>query len=122
MNVDELLQTVSDPLMEMTHGDAVLGTPVKLGTVTVIPISRISVGLGGGGGTGEGEAKDAKHGRMAGSGTGEGGGAAARIRPVALLALTSQGARVLPIPGKQGTLDKVLEKIPALIERFGPKS
>lgn len=121
-DIQEILEAVSGPLRDVANGEAVVGSPIQLGAVTVYPISRVSIGLGAGGGHGENpEGKgDGKHGRPE-SGLGGGSGGGAKARPVAVLVFSGEGVTVLPIPDRKGKLDGILEKIPELIERFKPR-
>lgn len=121
-HLQEILEAISGPLSDVANGEAVVGSPIQLGSVTVYPISRVSIGLGGGGGRGENPEGHGtgKHGRPE-SGAGGGSGGGAKARPVAVLVLSGEGVTVLPIPDKKGKLDGILEKIPELIERFKPR-
>ncbi len=118
-HVQAILEKVSADLGSVANGDAVIGSPVKLGSVTVYPISRISVGLGAGGGKGENEAGvDDKGEKSHEAGTGGGSGGGAKAVPVAVLVFSPEGVSVLPIPHKKGKLDRLLEKLPGLVERI----
>lgn len=113
-HVEEILQAVSEELSAVAAGDAVVGSPIPLGAVTVYPISLVSVALGGGGGEGEmapeGTAKPEK-------GTGGGSGGGARACPVAVLVVGADGVKVLPLPQRKGAVEKLLEKIPDLVSQ-----
>lgn len=119
VNVEEILQAVAEELGGVAQGDTVVGSPVQLGPATVYPISLISLGLGAGGGQGEAEAssQDGK----GGNGTGNGGGAGVKARPVAVLVFQQDGVSVLPVPVKAGPLERLLERVPSLIERLKEK-
>lgn len=117
--IQEILGAVGGQLGEVASGDAVVGSAIKLGAVTVYPISRVSLGLGAGGGSGEDFGKHrsgAAEGPQHGTGGGTGGGA--KARPVAVLVFAEDGVSVLPIADKAGKFDQLLEKIPGLIERL----
>jgi len=116
--LQEILEVVGGGLAEVASGQAVVGSPIALGQVTVYPISRVSLGLGGGGGQGENEAKGDGKGKGPESGVGGGSGGGAKARPVAVLVVSPEGVSVLSIPDRQGKLDAILEKIPAFIERI----
>jgi len=118
LNVEEILQSVGDELGGVAHGDAVVGSPVKLGTATVYPISLVSLGLGGGGGEGE-EAANEKG--KAQSGTGQGGGGGVKARPVAVLVFQGDEVSVLQIPRKAGPVERFLERLPDLLEKLKEK-
>ncbi|MBI5548629.1 MAG: sporulation protein [Deltaproteobacteria bacterium] len=115
--ISDILEAVGEQVGDVASGDAVVGSPINVGAVTVYPISRLSLGLGVGGGSGDdlgrhGEAAGPQH----GSGGGAGGGA--KARPVALLVFAEEGVSVLPIADKAGKLELLLEKIPGLVERL----
>ncbi len=122
-----LVDSVSEQLSSVANSDVVVGSPLELGGVTVVPISRVSLGLGAGGGEGEGPAEGSgkKHGGSgsgkrgsAGKGSGGATGGAGKIRPVAVVVLGAEGVEVLPIDERTGRLDKLLDRIPELVERF----
>jgi uncharacterized spore protein YtfJ len=119
MNVEEMLQAIGEELGDVAQGDTVVGSPVKLGPATVYPISLIRVGLGGGGGQGESEAssQDGK----GGAGTGNGGGAGFKAKPVAVLVFLQDEVTVLPVPTEAGPLERMIERLPAFVERFREK-
>lgn len=119
VNVEEILDAVAGELGDVAQGDAVVGSPVKLGAATVYPISLISLGFGGGGGQGENEASSENGKAEAGAGSGGGGGV--KASPVAVLVFQQDEVSVLPLPRKAGPLERFLERLPDLIERFKEK-
>lgn len=118
VNVEEILEAVGEQLGGVAHGDAVVGSPVKLGTATVYPISLVSLGLGGGGGEGEEGPSDKG---KAQAGAGHGGGGGVKARPVAVLVFQGDEVNILPIPSKAGPVERFLERLPDLIEKFKEK-
>jgi len=113
-HVEEILQAVSEELGGASSGQAVIGSAVQLGPATVYPISMVSLGLGGGGGEGEQAAVD---GGAAEKGTGGGSAGGARACPVAVVAFTPEGVKVLPLPQRRGALERLLDRIPDLVDR-----
>ena len=117
-----LVDSISEQLSSVANSDTVVGSPLELGGMTVVPISRVSLGLGAGGGEGEGPAAGAgkKPGKpsSAGKGGGSGAGGAGKVRPVAVVVLGEEGVEVLPVEERTGKLDKLLDRIPELVERF----
>ena len=118
----DLIAMVAGKLEESAHSDVVVGEPIAIGGVTLVPLSRLSVGFGGGGGEGEGDvSQHLHHGRRGpkggrGKGIGQGAGLGARVRPVAVAIFSESGVEVLPIADKKGVLDKIMEKVPDVIE------
>jgi len=119
-SIIELLGLVSGELTGATQSEVVVGQPIDLGKVKIVPLSRLSLGMGLGGGEGEGEVhgKSRKGRTFGGHGKGFGGGsgAGARVRPVGVAIFTEDGVQVLPIADKKGILDKIFDKIPKVIE------
>ncbi len=118
VNVEEILEAVGEELGGVAHGDAVIGSPLKLGDATVYPISLVSLGLGGGGG--EGEESSGESGKGQG-GAGHGAGGGVKARPVAVLVFQGDQVTVLPIPSKAGPVERFLDRLPDLIEKFKDK-
>ena len=76
--------------------------------VTLIPVSRVSLGFGSGGGT-YGQTSE----RFGG-----GGGAGVKIDPVAFLVIKDGQTRMMPVAvPATATMDRVLEMAPQLIDR-----
>lgn len=119
----EIIEQVTNTLSDIAQSDVVVGTPFEVGKVTLVPISRVAAGFGGAGGEGKGDVQSGNKKRPEGSGTGKGGGSggAALVRPVAVVVFGEDGVEVLPIAEKQGKLEKLLDQIPDLIERFKEK-
>jgi uncharacterized spore protein YtfJ len=116
--IDEVLVAVSKKLGAVASSRTVVGEAMKLGEVTLVPVSRVSMGLGGGGGEGEGmpphnRGKGPSHGK--GIGLGSGGGV--KVAPIAVIAFTPAGVEVLAVPDKPCWLEKMADRIPEWIEK-----
>ena len=118
-HVHNIVEQVSTTLADIAQSDVVVGEPLEVGEVTVVPISRVAAGFGGGGGEGEGDAARRKN-HAAGTGKGKGGGSGggAIVRPIAVAVFGKEGVEILRIDEKMGKLEKFLDQIPDLIERF----
>lgn len=115
----ELMGLVLGRVEKVAKSDIVVGDPITMGDVTIVPLSRLTMGFGGGGGEGEGEAQQTKRGRSRkskGKGKGGGSGMGAKVRPVGVVVFGPDGVDVHPIPAKKGLLDKIFDRIPEVIE------
>jgi uncharacterized spore protein YtfJ len=110
--IKDLMAQVGEQLAATASSDVVVGTPIQIGTVTVVPLSRISLGLGVGAGATEGQQRKG----VSGKGGGTGGGA--KVRPVGAVVFSESGVEVLSLPDRPGKLDRLLDAIPGLIDRF----
>lgn len=116
--VIDLIHLISGQLEEAAQSDVVVGQPIELGAITLVPLSRLSVGLGLGGGEGDGEVHSGgrRRRRSKGRGLGAGAGMGAKVRPVAVAIFSESGVEVLPIADRKGTLDRIFDKIPEIID------
>ncbi len=116
----DLIALVSDQVGNVAQSDVVIGDPIELGATTIVPLSRVSIGFGGGGAQGEGEPPRKKGRRHGGKGRGGGGGAGGggKVRPVGVIVFGPDGVSVQPIADEKGVLDKLFDKVPALIEKL----
>ena len=109
--VVETLATLLKELQKYGTAESVIGKELHIGEITVVPITRISLGVGAGGGT-----KDKK--QVGGSGAGGGGGL--KVEPIAFLLIQKDQVSLLNI-GKRGPLDKLSEQVPMLLNRWMEK-
>jgi uncharacterized spore protein YtfJ len=116
-SIIDLIALVAGKLEETANSNVVVGEPIVIGGVTLVPLSRLTVGLGGGGGEGEGDAPEMKrHKGGRGKGAGQLAGIGARVRPVAVAIFSENDVEVLPIADKKGFFDKIMEKVPDVID------
>ena len=87
-SVSELMETTMTKIREMVDSNSVIGEPITTPDgVTLIPVSRVSLGFGSGGGT-YGQTSE----RFGG-----GGGAGVKIDPVAFLVIKDGQTRMVPV-------------------------
>ena len=107
--LNDMMETAMGKIREMVDSNSIIGEPITTPDgVTVIPISRVSVGFGSGGGD-YGTAK---------TNFGGGAGAAVKIDPVASLIVKDGVTRVMPVAVPAvATVDRVLELVPEVLDR-----
>ena len=119
-NLNEIIGTSLSKIKELANNETVIGDPISVpGGVTIIPVSRVSLGFASGGI----DFPD-KKGEHTATKFGGGGGTGVTVTPIAFL-IVSEGGNVelLPIinPSDADTLDKVgnlIEKAPSVLERI----
>ena len=107
--LSELMETTISKINEMVDSNAIVGEPITTADgVTLIPISRVSVGFGSGG-TDYGKNTEK---------FGGGGAAGIKVEPIAFLVVKDGAARLMPvgIPA-HSPLDRALEMVPGLLDR-----
>jgi len=115
--IHTILDMTLGGLGDLTKADMVTGKAVQINDKTIVPLIKMSVSVGGGGGSGEGEGKNGKH-PQGGKGVGGGAGGGAHLTPVAIIVKDTQGVRVLKVPHPKKGLEKLMDKIPALVEKI----
>ncbi len=109
INIEALLDKVSEHVKSLASTETVLGEEFKLGEFTCRPV--IKVGTGFGSGTGSGIDPKTKN-------QGSGGGAGAGIGVVPLGFLVTKGDEISFIPSdKKTALSSLLDKVPDLVEK-----
>ena len=112
-------------LSDLASADVVMAKPVEVNGKQLIPVLSLNVGFGGGGGKAEGEGSQPnphgpkKHGgKGKGKGAGSGAAGGARLVPIALVIRDGSGVRVLRVPKPKKGIEKLLDKIPDLVEKI----
>ena len=109
INIEALLDKVSEHVKSLASTETVLGEEFKLGEFTCRPV--IKVGTGFGSGTGSGIDPKTKN-------QGSGGGAGAGIGVVPLGFLVTKGDEISFIPSdKKTALSSLLDRVPDLVEK-----
>lgn len=119
-NIEGLLGTSMESLRKMINVNTVVGDARHLGNgVTVVPISKVSVGFGAGGG------EYAMKNNQSELPFGGGAGGGMSVKPVGFLVANNGEVRFMPIEGGGDAVDALLEAIPDLIDKisgfFGKK-
>ena len=109
-----MLENTIAKIREMVDVNSVVGTPITTPDgVTIIPISKVSVGFGGGGSDFVSKNMN-KHENPFGGGAGGG----VKVTPVAFLIVKNGGVRMLPIAAPANTTaDRIVEMVPDVLDK-----
>ena len=108
--LNDLMRSAMEKVREMADTNAIVGQPITTPDgVTLIPISKVSMGFGCGGGD---------YGKVQPKSFGGGSGAGVNIAPVAFLVIKDGVTRVLPVAVPPvSTVDRVVEMVPNVLDR-----
>ena len=110
-NLPNMLSDTISKIREMMSVNDVVGEPIVVGDVTIVPISKVSVGFGGGG------ADNAKAANKDAFGGGMGGGV--KVNPVCFLVVKDGNVRMMPVPvPANSTADRILEMVPDTLDKI----
>lgn len=118
-NVEKLLKTSMEEIERVLSTKTVVGEMITVGDVTLIPLVCLGFGFGAGGGGGSGSGKGAipagdtkGEGEGEGEGHGSGAGGGGGVKPVAMVIIDKNGARVETIKGSASSaLESVAQTI-----------
>ena len=110
--VSKQVEMVFEKLKDFITSKTVVGEEIKIGKLTLIPIIEVTFGMGSGTGGGK-YAKDQE-------GSGEGMGMGVKARPSAFIVVKDEEAKLLSLH-KSGSLEKLIEKFPEIMEKFPHK-
>lgn len=112
--ISEMMQESITKIRELADTNTIVGQPIQTPDgVTLIPISRISMGMGGGGSI-FGKKKDVNPDGHLGAGMGVG----VSIDPIAFLVVKDGFTRVIPVAAPpMNTVDRVVEMAPDVIDK-----
>lgn len=111
--ISELVESTLNNIRSFAQTNTIIGTPIKTEDVTLIPVSRMSIGYGGGG-----IELSAKDGKISDGSYSGGTGAGARLDPVAFLIVRGDSVKLLPVaPPPATTIDRVIETVPEVVDK-----
>lgn len=110
--INEVLQTTMERIHEMVDANTVVGTPiVTQDGVTLIPVSRLSLGFATGG-------SDFGKTQNVAKNFGGGAGAGVNVIPVAILIVKDGSVRLLPVaPPPDDSISRIVELVPEMFEK-----
>ena len=114
-NLPNMLDNTIAKIREMVNVNSVVGDPITTPDgVTIIPISKISIGFGGGGS--DFVSKNVNHHENP---FGGGVGAGVKVTPVAFLIIKEGSVRMLPVATPANTTaDRIVEMVPDTLDKI----
>ena len=111
--LSELMATTLQQVRTVVDANTIIGAPIHADGVTLIPVSRMSIGVGGGG-------TEFSTKKQPGSDSNFGGGSAAsaKLEPVAFRVVRDGAVKLLPVaPPPATTVDRVIETVPEVVDK-----
>ena len=113
-SLPNMLENTIAKLRDMVDVNSVVGDPITTADgVTIIPISKVSVGFGGGG-------SDfvSRHANKHENPFGGGAGGGVKVTPIAFLIVKEGSVRMLPVAAPANTTaDRVVEMVPDVLDK-----
>ena len=114
-NLPNMIDTTIAKIREMVNANTVVGEPITTPDgVTIIPVSKVSIGLGGGGTDFVSKNVNRQENPFGG-----GVGAGVKVSPVAFLVIKEGSVRMLPIAAPASTTaDRIVEMVPDTLDKI----
>ena len=111
-----MLESTIQKIKEMVDVNSVIGTPITTPDgVTIIPVSKVSVGFGGGGS--DFTTKTSRPGEDNPFGGGAGGGV--KVTPICFLIVKDGAVRMMPVAEPASTTaDRIVEMVPDTLDKI----
>ena len=109
--ISEIMQTAIDEIKSMVDADTIIGNPITVADMTVIPVSKITYGLASGG-------VDLNTKNSQNKIFGGGGGAGVSVVPVCFIAVCNGEAKILNISYADDLTSKAIALVPELFEKI----
>ncbi len=110
-----MLDNTISKIREMVDVNSVIGNPITTPDgVTIIPVSKVSVGVGGGG-------SDfvSKNANKQENPFGGGAGGGVKVTPIAFLIIKDGNVRMMPVAAPANTTaDRVVEMVPDVLDKI----
>ena len=115
-NLPNMLENTIAKIREMVDVNSVIGTPITTPDgVTIIPVSKVSVGFGGGGS--DFVSKNSAAGGETPFGGGAGGGV--NVTPICFLIVKDGAVRMMPVAAPANTTaDRIVEMVPDTLDKI----
>lgn len=111
-NFKESIDTIFSNFEKFIKTETVVGQPIVVGEVTLVPIISVSFGCGAGGGKGsDNKSIDSN---------GAGGGGGAKITPNAIVVIKKDEVSMLPVKTKNN-LEALIEMVPEIVTKVSMK-
>ena len=107
-SIEGIMNITMENLKAMVDADTIIGTPITVGEVSLIPVSKVSFGLATGGSD-----FPTKQNAVFGGG----GGAGVSVTPIAFICVSGTNVKMLQVNTEQTAVDKLIDSAPELMQK-----
>ena len=108
-NIKGIIDITMERLRAMVDADTIIGTPISVGEITLVPVSKVSFGMA----TGGSDFPSKSQANLFGGG----GGAGVSITPISFIAINGNDIKMLPISNEITNIEKAITMAPELIQK-----
>ncbi len=108
-SIKGIMDITMDKLRAMVDANTIIGDPIVVGDITLIPVSKVSFGVATGGSDFPSKTQSGLF--------GGGGGAGVTLSPVAFIAINGQNVKMMPVYNEMTSVDKAISMAPEVLEK-----
>ena len=108
-SIKSIMDVTMDKLRAMVDANTIIGDPIVVDGVTLIPVSKVSFGLATGGSDFPSKTQSGLF--------GGGGGAGVTVSPVAFIAVSEGNVKMMPVYNELSSFDKAFALEPEVLEK-----
>lgn len=108
-SIKSIMDVTMDKLRAMVDANTIIGDPIVVDGVTLIPVSKVSFGLATGGSDFPSKTQSGLF--------GGGGGAGVTVSPVAFIAVSEGNVKMMPVYNELSSFDKAFTLAPEVLEK-----
>ena len=108
--IESIMNVTLENLKALVDSNTIVGTPITVGEVTLIPISKISFGLATGGSDFPSKTTSSMF--------GGGGGAGVTVTPIAFISVCGNNVKLMQVNAELTSVDKLIEQGPEIIQKL----
>lgn len=109
-NVNSIIEATMSKLKTLCDSDTVVGKPITVGEITIIPVSRITFGIASGGSDfGKAENK---------TNFGGGSGVGASVNPIAFLIVKGGDVTIMNINSELNSVERLITTVPETVDKI----
>ena len=108
-NISNIMDVTMDKVRSLVDSDTIIGNPIVVGEVTIIPVSKVAFGLASGGSDFPSKTINAKM-------FGGGGGAGAAVTPICFLVVKGTDVKILSATVETSAIEKAISAVPEVID------
>ena len=108
-SIKNIMDVTMDKLRAMVDANTIIGDPIVVGDITLIPVSKVSFGVATGGSDFPSKTQSGLF--------GGGGGAGVTVSPVAFIAVSGGNAKMMPVYNELSSVEKAIAMAPEVLEK-----
>ncbi|MBQ9083395.1 MAG: sporulation protein YtfJ [Clostridia bacterium] len=111
-HTESMMEKTIEKIKSMVTSDTIIGAPIVVGQVTLIPVSKVTYGFAAGG-----TDHASKHNTTKDL-YGGGAGAGITIAPVGFVSVCGTSVKMLPVNPAVSTADRIVEMVPDTVDKI----